>query len=333
MSRSIGQLTRPSTDGVAQQCALRRGQPLTVGEVVVVAAEAVTPELLGTLLEPDAEPLVAVGADVYERLGLGHDGTAVVNAFSVRTGRTLDDRARTIRALARRDASATDFFAPGHVRCVRGERAGSDVSAALELLRGAGLAAAGLVVDTGTDDRATRAGGGRLDRAAPPPADVPPLPAPPPPDAETFRAVLGHLPTGVTVITAAGPVGMACNSFCSVSLRPALVAFCAATTSSTWPRIQATGRFCVNVMACGHGDLTRAFSRRGVDRFADVASHQRLGGPGLDEAVAWIDCEIEAEHRAGDHMIVVGRVIGLEAAAEREPLVFSRGGFGRYVPE
>jgi 3-hydroxy-9,10-secoandrosta-1,3,5(10)-triene-9,17-dione monooxygenase reductase component len=156
-----------------------------------------------------------------------------------------------------------------------------------------------------------------------------PDPVAPTLDAATYRHVLGHLPTGVVVITASGPppVGMACNSFASVSLDPALVLFCAASTSETWPTIRSTGAFCVNVMASHHADLTRAFARKGVDRFEGVAHHERHGGPGIDDAVAWIDCDIETIHPAGDHDIVVGAVRHLEVQSSQDPLVFWRAGF------
>jgi 3-hydroxy-9,10-secoandrosta-1,3,5(10)-triene-9,17-dione monooxygenase reductase component len=149
-----------------------------------------------------------------------------------------------------------------------------------------------------------------------------------------FRQVLGHLPTGVTVITAAhhdGPVGMACNSVTSVSLDPPLIAFCPARSSETWPALHAVGRLCVNVMAHHHGAVTRAFARKGIDRFAGVAYHSRSGGPALDDAVAWLDCEIRAQHEAGDHWIVVAEVVALEARADAPPLVFFRGGYGTFV--
>jgi flavin reductase (DIM6/NTAB) family NADH-FMN oxidoreductase RutF len=150
-----------------------------------------------------------------------------------------------------------------------------------------------------------------------------------------FRTVLGHLPTGVTVITADGadgPVGMACNSVSSVSLDPPLISLCPARTSETWPALRDSGRFCVNVMADYHEETTRAFARKGVDRFAGIAHHARAGGPALDDAVAWLDCQIRAEHEAGDHFIVVAEVVALEARPGVAPLVFFRGDYGTFTP-
>ena len=74
-------------------------------------------------------------------------------------------------------------------------------------------------------------------------------------DSARFRQVLGHFPTGVTVITAGSgsdKVGLAIGSFFSVSLDPPLVGFCAGKSSSSWPGIREAGRFCVNILAGDH---------------------------------------------------------------------------------
>lgn len=152
--------------------------------------------------------------------------------------------------------------------------------------------------------------------------------------AEQFRHVLGHLPTGVTVVTARGPeapLGMAVNSFGSVSLDPPLVLFCPAKSSTTWPQIRHAGCFCVNVMAGHHEQAARRFARAGADRFAGLAYVDRPTGPALCDAVAWIECALHDEHDAGDHTIVVASVLAIEAAAAGDPLVFFRGRYGTFA--
>ncbi|WP_442971778.1 flavin reductase family protein [Rhodococcus sp. LB1] len=149
-------------------------------------------------------------------------------------------------------------------------------------------------------------------------------------DAVKFRDVLGHLPTGVSVVTANGPdgpIGMACNSITSVSLTPPLVAFCPAKSSTTWPEIRATRRFCINVMAGHHESAVRAFAARGIDRFGGIPTIDGDCGPVFEDAVAQIDCELSAEHVAGDHFIAVGSVLTLKARSERDALIFFRGEF------
>ncbi len=153
-------------------------------------------------------------------------------------------------------------------------------------------------------------------------------------DRDRFRQVLGHLPTGVTVVTAFapdGPAGMAANSVTSVSLDPPLILVCPAKTSETWPLIRTAGRFCVNVMGGEAGEVTRRFAAKGVDRFDGVAWHRRETGPALDDAVAWIECAVRDEHDAGDHTIAVADVLAIESAGEGDPLVFFRGRYGTFA--
>ena len=151
-------------------------------------------------------------------------------------------------------------------------------------------------------------------------------------DPADYRRVLGHFPSGVTVVAAEdadGPVGFACQAFSALSLDPPLVLFSVGLTSTTWPRIKAVGRFCVNFLAADHETLCRAFAVSGGDKFDGVAwRHSELGSPILDGAHGWVDCTIEATYPGGDHLIVVGRVHGLDADEESNPLIFHRGEFG-----
>jgi len=154
------------------------------------------------------------------------------------------------------------------------------------------------------------------------------------PDPAAVRTVLGHFATGVAIITALDgdePVGMACNSFTSVSLDPQLVLFCAAKSSSTWPRIQAAKKWAANILAEDGEEVCRLFAQKGAERFAHIAyTSGRTGAPLLDAAIAFVECETVAEHDAGDHLIVVGRVLELGYATEGKPLLFYRGGYGRF---
>lgn len=147
-----------------------------------------------------------------------------------------------------------------------------------------------------------------------------------------MREVLGHFASGIVVVTATGPggpVGFTCQSFASLSLDPPLVSFCPARTSSTWPRIREVGRFCVNVLADDHRELSTAFARSGTDKFAGVSwTPSTSGAPVLDGVCAWIDCALADEYDGGDHIIVLGRVHDLGADAARLPLLFHRGAYG-----
>jgi 3-hydroxy-9,10-secoandrosta-1,3,5(10)-triene-9,17-dione monooxygenase reductase component len=152
------------------------------------------------------------------------------------------------------------------------------------------------------------------------------------PDASEFRKVLGQFVTGVTVITAMDdgePVGVAANSFTSVSLDPPLVLFCVGRTSTTWPRIERARRFAVNILGEHQEDLSRSFSTKGADRFGSVEWHVGVGGsPVLHDVIAYLDCELWAKYDGGDHAIVVGRVLDVDVTHDAGPLAFYQ---GRYV--
>lgn len=129
------------------------------------------------------------------------------------------------------------------------------------------------------------------------------------------------------------PVGLAVNSFTSVSLRPPLVAFCVSRASSTWPQLRTTGAFCVNVLAEDQEALSRTFATHGLDRFKGLGWRPApSGAPVLAGILAWVDCAVDAEYEAGDHLIVLGRVLDLGLDHEGRPLVFYRGGYGRFEP-
>ncbi|MEV7136521.1 flavin reductase family protein [Arthrobacter sp. NPDC093128] len=150
---------------------------------------------------------------------------------------------------------------------------------------------------------------------------------------ERMREILGHFCTGLTIITATtenGPVGFTCQSFSSLSLEPALVAFNPARSSSTWPTIRATGRFCINILPEEHRELSGKFARSGTDKFSGVThTTSPLGNPILDSALAWIDCELHKEYDGGDHTIVLGQVKAMNARGEAEPLLFFKGSYVR----
>ncbi|WP_229323415.1 flavin reductase family protein [Streptomyces sp. UNOC14_S4] len=154
-------------------------------------------------------------------------------------------------------------------------------------------------------------------------------------DQRSFRTILGRFATGVVLITAQaddGPVGMAVNSFTSVSLDPPLVGLCAAHTSTTWPSIRKAGGFAVTILGDRHAELCRLFSTKGADRFRgrDWAV-TRAGHPIPADGLAWLDCRITALHPAGDHELVIASAAEGAVTDAADPLVFHAGRFRELV--
>jgi flavin reductase (DIM6/NTAB) family NADH-FMN oxidoreductase RutF len=152
-------------------------------------------------------------------------------------------------------------------------------------------------------------------------------------DASLLRLVFGAFPTGVTAIAAmvdGDPLGIAASSFTSVSLDPPLVSVCIAHTSATWPLLARAERVGVSVLSAEQEGVARRLASREADRFGALA--WRSTGDGavlLDGAAAWLECTVEACVPAGDHDIVLLRVVQLEASHGVAPLVFHASRFRR----
>jgi flavin reductase (DIM6/NTAB) family NADH-FMN oxidoreductase RutF len=152
-----------------------------------------------------------------------------------------------------------------------------------------------------------------------------------------FRRIMGHFVTGVTIVTATEPAtgepcGLTANAVASVSLDPALVLVCVDHAADSHDRILAAGFFAVNVLSEDQERLSRRFSTWNTpEKFGGVPIHRAVtGAPILDAALAWIECRIWATYPGGDHTILVGEAVGGDAR-EGSPLIYYRGGYGRYT--
>ncbi len=152
-------------------------------------------------------------------------------------------------------------------------------------------------------------------------------------DPREYRAVIGHWATGVAVVTCTGPdgpAGLTTNAITSVSLDPLLLLVCFDNGSRTLEAVRGAGRFAVNVLHAGQEELAAVFASKRVqtEKFDAVTHRIEHDVPVLDDALAWIACDVHELHPAGDHTIAVGAVIDVWASAgEPAPLLFYRGRF------
>ena len=149
-----------------------------------------------------------------------------------------------------------------------------------------------------------------------------------------FREALGHYASGITVVTshiAGEPVGFTCQSFYSVSMNPPLVSFSVMSGSASYPKIRQAGRFAVNILSDEQVDISNQFARRGTDKWHGIEWRESpLGNPLIAGSLHWLDCDIYAEHAAGDHVIVIGEVNAEPAANRRHAAIAV---FQRAVPQ
>jgi flavin reductase (DIM6/NTAB) family NADH-FMN oxidoreductase RutF len=155
------------------------------------------------------------------------------------------------------------------------------------------------------------------------------------PDPRQFRSTLGQFCTGVVIATGCvdgAPAGFAAQSFSSVSLDPPLVLLCPARTSTSWPKLRQSGSFCINILAAHQRPVCDLFAQSGIDKFAALPWHPGItGSPVLEGVLAYVDCDLEAEHDAGDHTVVLGRVRDVSIVdPQGSPLLFFRGTYGRF---
>jgi 3-hydroxy-9,10-secoandrosta-1,3,5(10)-triene-9,17-dione monooxygenase reductase component len=149
------------------------------------------------------------------------------------------------------------------------------------------------------------------------------------PDPARFRAAMAMLPTGVTVVSAGGPDGPAgatANAVCSLSIEPMLMLACLDRGSRTLFAVQAANHFGVSVLHAGQEPIARAFATKAAvaEKWAGVGWSERDGIPAIDDALAWIACDLRDVIAAGDHVIVTGEVREVQSGAG-DPLVFSGG--------
>jgi flavin reductase (DIM6/NTAB) family NADH-FMN oxidoreductase RutF len=148
-----------------------------------------------------------------------------------------------------------------------------------------------------------------------------------------LRQAFGCFPSGVTAICALvdrAPIGMAASSFTSVSVDPPLVSVCIQQTSATWPVLQRAPRLGLSVLAEGHDMACRQLSKKEGDRFAGVEwDAGPRGSLFIRGCSAWLECSRFDEVAAGDHIIVLLQVHGLDTAPHTPPLIFHGSAFRR----
>ena len=151
------------------------------------------------------------------------------------------------------------------------------------------------------------------------------------PDAGALRRVLGSFVTGVTVVTTRDadgvPHGFTANSFTSVSLDPPLVLVCVGHAVEDLEVYRECGRFAVNILADSQRVISETFATEQPERFAGIRWRQGpCGSPILEGCVASLECISGQRIEAGDHMILIGRVVACEYS-DGGPLVFCRGSY------
>ncbi len=152
-------------------------------------------------------------------------------------------------------------------------------------------------------------------------------------DSRAFRTALGSFPTGVAVVTTTASaqhhLGITVNSFTSVSLDPPLVLWCMDKKSDRYHAFTKAKSYTVSILGTEHREVSARLATQGNHNLDGIALRATsLGPPALADALASFECEAEAMHEAGDHAILIGRVVRFSRHDDGAPLVFFRGKYG-----
>ncbi len=156
------------------------------------------------------------------------------------------------------------------------------------------------------------------------------------PDTAALRRALGCFVTGVTVVTTrdagGAPIGFTANSFTSVSLGPPLVLVCVGREVEDFDVYRRCPGFAINVLGDSQRALSERFATQRPDRFGGVRWREGAHrAPVLEGCIAALECASWRRIEAGDHMILIGRVLRCEDSGDR-PLAYWRGSYRRLTP-
>lgn len=152
-------------------------------------------------------------------------------------------------------------------------------------------------------------------------------------DPAAYREAIGRFATGVAVVTCSspdGPAGLTTNAVSSLSLDPLLLLVCFDNGSRTLEAVAGSHRFAVNVLGEGQRELAAVFASKRVqaEKFAAVTHRIEHAVPVLDDALAWVACDLRELLPLGDHTVGVGAVTHVWSDPDGgEPLLFYGGAF------
>ncbi|WP_223188443.1 MULTISPECIES: flavin reductase family protein [unclassified Streptomyces] len=157
-------------------------------------------------------------------------------------------------------------------------------------------------------------------------------------DIQLFRTVMASLASGVSIVTTLdkddAPRGLTCSAVCSVSVDPPLVLASVSNLSGTLQAVLDRAAFSVNILGSQGQTASQLFASGAQDKFERVrwSPGPATGTPLLQVTVGHAECELHDAVEAGDHTLLIGRVVGGGSAEERFPLTYWRGGYARLLP-
>jgi flavin reductase (DIM6/NTAB) family NADH-FMN oxidoreductase RutF len=153
-------------------------------------------------------------------------------------------------------------------------------------------------------------------------------------DKGSFRHAMSHFASGVTIMTttAAGRMhGMTVSAFASQSLDPLLILVSVERSTTMHRLVMESRAFAINILG-ERGEGTARFfadnARLDGPEFSEGGYQLGVtGAPILEEATAYLEATLDRTLEAGDHTIMVGRVVALKVVRDAAPLLYYRSGY------
>jgi flavin reductase (DIM6/NTAB) family NADH-FMN oxidoreductase RutF len=152
--------------------------------------------------------------------------------------------------------------------------------------------------------------------------------------AEAFRKAMRSFPGAVSIITThdcGQPAGMTVTATCSLTADPPMLLACINKSATSHQPVQRAGRFTVNVLSAADVEIAKHFSVARMSERFQVGDWMHLpsGGLALGSACTTFDCRLVADIPFSTHSIFIGAVEQVVVRAERSPLVYLDGRYGR----
>lgn len=146
-------------------------------------------------------------------------------------------------------------------------------------------------------------------------------------DLEAKKIALRKIPHGVFIVgtTQDGQLNAITATWLNqASFTPPLVAVGIKKDSHSFAMIQASKVFSVNILGKQQKPIAEHFVKPATvvgEKLKDIPHHLgKTGTPILDEAIAYVECEVrEIANETGDHAVVIGEVVEAGVRSKEEP--------------
>jgi flavin reductase (DIM6/NTAB) family NADH-FMN oxidoreductase RutF len=149
--------------------------------------------------------------------------------------------------------------------------------------------------------------------------------------AKSLAAALGRIPSGLFIVTlrhGEAETGMLASWVQQCSFDPPQVSLAIRNDRDLLAWLTPGTTFTVNILDDTQTDMIVHFGKGfalGEPAFTGLDIEHPGGAPAvLSEALAYLECRVEGRHAAGDHDLLLGRVVAGQLLGEGHPMVHVR---------